>query len=760
MLTRCEPLRVAGSVNDRGSFARRGSLLLVLLALVALGGCTSEPAPEPLPDVDAPAMTSGVVDRAVPPSVGGVRLDLLESGSRPPQPVQWASASEPVPFGQWWSGLANGPGLPALWAQPLLLRMNDEGRVDLSTPTRSTRDDGFRDADVVPAIFFEFGPDATVTVIDEGPLHVRFVVTAADAELTITMVQGSPFLELEGSGSVTMTVPALNGLGSTTLERFSTAAGPWLLASSEAPGLNVDGDRVVLELADGVRHALGPAAEGDQAAYDEAALAVASHPLIDSVETLTVGADGSVRQVLQQQRDDDAGSAWSLLPHHIDLLAGDPAPAGLLSSTFGTSPIVLATELIIEYPSVPVVWGAVAPTDFDVDSMTLDDLPQMTVGSYFGGKYTATNAMVHDVLQAAGADAASERFLDTTRTALASLVTPDVEPRLVWEPGWGSIIITPAEFGADVELNDHQLQNGYWVGAAASVVVADPTQRTLLIDAIDLLVADYAGAGVVPHLDGVVSDQGTWSAFAGHSWASGIGGFAAGNNLESVSESSYAWWAAAKWFLATDRPELADAFVARLTIESWLTGYEWLPTNDNQSDDPAVRPWSGVVWAGKADPGTWFDASDEAALGIRLLPIGPQSFSRYPDADAIEAAETRWAWCETNGFGCIERWWNLLDSDAAVAGLATLPVGQLPEESTTEVVRHWWRSHWETSSMADGWTCAPGTTMRVDDQGFLIALVSNPSSVPTTVVCANGNADLFEVVAEPRSTTIVPLNRS
>ena len=289
-------------------------------------------------------------------------------------------------------------------------------------------------------------------------------------------------------------------------------------------------------------------------------------------------------------------------------------------------------------------------------------------------------------------------------------------------------------------------------------MVADPTQRALLQEGIDLIIADYAGADAVPHLEGVVSAEGTWSSFAGHSWASGIGGFASGNNLESVSESSYAWWAAAKWFLATNRPELAETFIARLTIESWLTGYEWLPTAEHQSSDSTIRPWSGVVWASKNDPGTWFHGSDEAALGIRLLPIGPQSFSRYPDEVAVDAAQDRWAWCDELGDGCAGRWWNLLDADAAVAGWPTLPTSDVPEESTTEVVRQWWRAHWESSSVAEGWQCPPGTAIRETASGTFVAMVSNPSSAAMSVTCTHDRFPSFATEIEARSSALVSLS--
>lgn len=718
--------------------------------------------------IEAPLVTEEVAsDRLATPLVGGQTLPLLSDAVRPTAPSQWGQPGSPVPFGQWWSGLATGPGIPALWAKPLLLRMGPDGRADLSAPLLSFGTDGFRDAHVTPALFFEFGEDATVQVIDQGPLHVRFSVESEVATVTVTLVQGSPFLEFEGDGELLMTVPALSELdggdSGARFQQFDTAAGPWLIASSDAPVVEVEGDRVALELVPGQRHVIGPVPADADEQYRQAAIAVADARLVDTTETLAVSDEGTVLQTLAVQREagGDGVGAWALLPHHIDFFSSSADPIAVLQSVHGDAPIHLGSTLELDYPAVPIVWDAVAPTSggsavpFDAESLIDNTDRPEEVGSYFGAKTAATNAMVHDILRAAGTEEAAVPFLEAAAELVAELVEPGSVPALAWEPQWGSVVVTPPEFGAADQLNDHQLQHGYWVAAAASVVVADPTQRPLLQDGIDLLIADYAGADVVPGFDGVVADEGTWSAFAGHSWASGLGGFGAGNNLESISESSHAWWAAAKWFIATDRPDMAAPFVARLTIESWLTGYEWLPTLERAAADQAQRPWSGVVWSSKANAGTWFSASDETALGIRLIPLGPQSFSRYPDADSLAAANGRWDWCESQTTGCLGEWSNLLDSDAAVAGRSQLDAESLPEPSTSAMVQQWWRMHWETSALGDDWRCPPGTIVRYLADGSPIGLVTNPSSRPVEVVCTHASLGTIEVTAAPRSATAV-----
>lgn len=769
MRTETQPTRTAREVN--GSHLARWWWVLPLGAVVAFAALRPS-VTERLEDPDRPERDEiAAVERPetatlTPPTVGGVRLPIVEPADTPPAPVAWAHPGVPVPFGQWWSGLESGASAPALWAKPLLLRINDDGRADLSVPVLATQPDGTRDSRVTPAVFFEFGGPPTVEIVDQGAFHVRFTLSSSDVDVTFTLVEGSPYLEIEGDGTLELSVPALEPIdGRSTFTPLSTAAGRWFFASSESTALTGGGAELLIDLEPGVRHAVGALPADADAEYEAAVRAAISSPLVDTTELLTVADNGTVRQELSVVRADpgETVGVWSLLPHHVDFIAGNDRPAGSISAAHGRSPLVVGSSITLEYPAVPIVWQATPPVEdggasFDetIFSETIE-LPDAS-GSYFGAKNVATHALLHEVLVASGSADAADAHLASALDSLAQLVTPGGALDLVWEPRWGSVVVTPAEFGVGDQLNDHHLQYGYWVAAASSVVVADPKQRVLLQDTVDLLIADYAGAALVPGLDGFVSDEGVWSAYAGHSWASGVGGFGAGNNLESISESSHAWWAAAKWFLATDRPELAEPFIARLTIESWLTGYEWLPTPARQSPDTTVRPWTGVVWSGKTDAGTWFSAADEAALGIRLIPVGPQSFSRYPDLDAVRAAQTRWSWCETRGGGCTQLWSNLLDTDAAVAGRASVDAGPEPEPTTTETVRRWWRQHWETTELAPGWQCEAGAMVRRRFDGALIAHVTNPSSRPVALGCVSPNGDRVDLAVGSRASVTVPIS--
>lgn len=724
--------------------------------LVCLGAasCSSDPI-EPLPpQPESEATENKAPDRSRPPLVAGVSLPFLDANERPNPPEQWGGGAAAIPSGRWWTSVAAERGITALWSYPLLLRLNPTGRADLGTPTMRIREDGYPDAEATPSLFFEFGNDVDISVLDEGAFHVRFRVRTATSDLTVTMVQGSPLLEVEGSGSLPMTIPGRGLLEPSAVAGVSTmatATGAWLTSSPTGTedDWSFDGDAAELRFGSGSRWVLGPAPT-TTTPYLEAVHSIAAAPLITTTETVELIDEGGVRQTLRQVRESSAGDLpWTLLPHQRDHSQANAfSPVASIDTPKGILDIVLASELTLEYPPVPILWDPVAGAE-PRDQARVADLPPATNGSYFGGKYVYTAALASQF----GGDDADDLLTIAVR-AVEALADPGRQPRVTWESNWGSVVISPAEFGSATELNDHQLQYGYWVAAAS--IVASSGQGEIderLLEVIDLLIADYGGAQSVPQWQGVVPPHSTWSAYDGHSWAAGTTAFGSGNNLESISESSFSWWAAARWFIATGRAELAEPFIARLTIESWLTHYHWLPTAENQW--PNVRPWSGVVWASKIDPGTWFHPSPEAALGIRLLPVGPQSFSRYPHSAALQAASTRWQWCDDAASGCLERWGNLLDSDAAVARRQELPPTAHPEESTLRAVAQWWRTNWETTELAIGWSCTPGTIARRLPDGTIIALLTNPGPTDVIVRCWSADGQIaYETSLGPNSSRI------
>ncbi len=713
----------------------------------------------------AVSTTMPVVDRRQAPVVNG-RVLGSPSGERPVEPVGWDGGTGPIPTNNWWAPLTSGAGAPGLWPTPLMARVDAKGRTELGTSRRVERSDGTIEGEPLVALFAEFG--GPPTVLGAGAFHARWSYPTTSGRTELTMVQGSPFAEFEGQGTLRLTIPALRNFPGAESQRgvarldalrrgviVETAVGPWVLAATPGTSVAVTGDLIDVKWPpSGGRFVAGPVPSGAGSSYSSRAVDISTNRLTNTTETVRMLPDGSAEQVLRQIRaSSSVTSVWALLAHQQTVVQrAGTTDLGTLSTVSGMQPVIAGQTLTLRYPGVPMLWSPVASTDnlFGVDTGEPTPLEQLSRGSYFGGKAAATAALSSLLSDDEGKAA---RHLDTATQLLQALADPELPPQLVWEDRYAKPVIEPAEFGSLDALNDHQLQYGYWVLAASIVVERRPELRPALAETIELLITDYAGSGQ----PGTLLDRhGTWSPYNGHSWASGITPFGAGNNLESISESSAAWWAAARWMLVTGQVERAQRFIAMLTIESHVTGTAWLP--DQAPTDPTMRPWSGVVWAGKIDNQTWFDPSPEAALGIRLLPLGPMSVSRYHDAASVDAARRRWAWCAGYG-GCSKRWSNLLDSDSVVAGQPP-QLGPDPEPSTSAAMTAWWRTLWTNTEPVFDLRCTPGAVARrfspPSGRRGLALLVTNPGPDARDVTCWDSSGkQVWSGVAAARTAKLV-----
>ncbi|MDH4145077.1 MAG: glycosyl hydrolase [Acidimicrobiia bacterium] len=736
----------------------RAALAALVVALVA-AGCSRTTAP-PQPRAQ-PGPATRVGPRNPPPDLGAAQLGELPTSSSPPAPAQWAGGERGIPSNQWWSGALVGPGTFTLWSDPLATRIDASGRVAMSAEGVEARADGTSATPFVPALFVE--PDAAAgapAVADYGAFHVELSLGPVERDAAVlTLVRGQAVAELASpAGQVRLLVPGARLL--TEDDRgalVATARGDWSIAADRDVRWLVDGDTLEVRVnarsdpasrERPLRLALGPTPAGAPPGWATAVRSVAEQPLVDTTESLAE-LDSEVVQRLRIERRDGGLSPMVVEGHRQPAGAAQPGAAlGTVASSRGPLPVVATNALTTTIAAAPVLWSPLDTAPSSDRSRSADDaaldtvLSELRAGSYFGGKDTYRLAMTAEFAAPGRTDvviealrARFERLLAGTDTAVA------------WEPGWGTLLLLPAEFGSDRELNDHHLQYGYWVAAASMLAEHDRDAAELLTPLVDALVADYAGTAAVPSLaaSGLPSLR-AWSPYDAHSWSSGTAPFDDGNNIESTSEAAFAWWAAARWFTVTGRADLARGFVARFSLEEAAAARRGLPTAP--APTPQQRPWAGVVWAAKVDLGTWFDPHPEAALGIRLLPLGPQSLARYPDAAAIEAARRRWRWCDDHHGGCVQLWNDLLGSDAVVAGHET-PWGGPDEGSTAPGMFDWWERMWTGSAPAPEWRCSAGAVARRLGDGSVVVLASNPSEREVELRCTVGDATGWSQVLGP-----------
>jgi hypothetical protein len=135
---------------------------------------------------------------------------------------------------------------------------------------------------------------------------------------------------------------------------------------------------------------------------------------------------------------------------------------------------------------------------------------------------------------------------------------------------------------------------------------------------VDLLVADIAtaerGRADFPFLR-------NFDPYEGHSWASGIGLGATGNNQESSSEAINAWAGLILWGEVTGNTALRDLGVYLYTTEIEAINHYWFDLHGLVFAPEYKNVEVSMLFGGKYAHNTWWTDEPRQIKGINLLPM-------------------------------------------------------------------------------------------------------------------------------------------
>jgi hypothetical protein len=690
-------------------------------------------------------------------------------GQRPAHAPAQAGArlrGHPLPTNQWWTSALVGPWTQPLIAGPVGVQVNASGIAVSYRPPVATPDHVVQAFQ--PAVIAG-GPLTGVRVTGYGAFDVVLESgLRGGGSVQTTIVQGSPLVYLRFRdvaapvAHLQERAARVTGSGTRTL-RATVGGRRWELAASQG-AWRVQGSALTLSHAGGdALVAVAPAPDNAPQGWARAVAEGARNPVVGTTERLVYDArHGVARQVLAMQRLHGGAGPWALTPlQQRYRTTGPRSLGGSYASSTGRMPLVETSSLTVQVPlpgflggvpRVPLAAGAREA----VRRALVQDLGQKPVeaGSYFGLKELAREAAVAEVAQAIGDGAARREALRLLRPRLVDWLTYSGRGDghyFAYDPTWGGLIGIPAEFGAQ-NYDDHHLQDGYLIRAAAVMAEADPAFARDYGGVVDAVIRDYAGGGAPSEGGGFPSER-VWDPGVEHSWASGFALFADGNNQESSSEAVAAWGAIARWGLATGQRSLADLGLARYAFEAAAARMYWL-------GDQHVLPHGyahhvvGIVWGDKVDYATWFSPAPAAIQGIQLLPAGFVGLYRW---DATVARERLAALRNSSG-GRIAQWGNVFAAEQALydpAGARALLDSHPsdPEPSTSRaLVRYLVETLAETGPpdpavSADG---PFGLAMRRD--GRLTFLTYNPTDRPQTVTFEQDGHALARVRVPPHGS--------
>ncbi|CAA9216081.1 MAG: GH81 [uncultured Acidimicrobiales bacterium] len=603
---------------------RRAWALFLVLALVP--ACTGDDDAAP-PTTSRSDVASGRDTAAVPPALGPLTPDLAPKSL----PVQAGEVlrGRPLPTNQWWTSALTGPFTENLWARPLVARATPQGLLVGATTSASASADAII-TPFLPALSIG-GALRGVEVTGYGAFSVQLSLGRSDgAPLVAQLAQGSPLLYVSVPAG-RLEIGTIGG-STTSVERAGDGrlvvrvqSQVWDVVTTGRTTWSNDGSTWSSQSDEPLLLAVGPRPAGAGADWPAAVAAAAARPIRTTTSTLEVDWEaGVVRQLLRWDRPDGPPAPVALLPHQTALAPTRLRRLGRYATALGDMTVVFTDSVELAYPLrgfLPAI-PSLALSPADKASALADlrlDMADTTIqgGSYGAAKALGRMASLAELAHVLGAVDEQAAAIETLRTALRDWVTYTGASDARWlaaEPRWGGIVAHPSEYG-NSDYNDHHFHYGYLIRAAATLVELSPGDEGDIRATIDLLVADVMGGGpALPPFR-------VFNAYEGHSFASGFAPFADGNNQESSSEAVHAWEAIARWGLATARPEVASAGAARYAVESAAASAYWLGEHPGVRAPGYAHQVAGIVWGGKVDFATWFDARASAAIGIQLLPF-------------------------------------------------------------------------------------------------------------------------------------------
>ncbi|MEV8311779.1 glycosyl hydrolase [Streptomyces flavidovirens] len=362
--------------------------------------------------------------------------------------------------------------------------------------------------------------------------------------------------------------------------------------------------------------------------------------------------------------------------------------------------------------------------------------------TYWTGKALGRLAQLVPVADQIGETAARDKLLGLMKGRLQDWFTAGGANEFSYDKTWKTLTGYPASYGSDTELNDHHFHYSYYVYAAAIVAQYDQAWaadsawggmvKTLVRDAANPSRTDTA----FPFLRG-------FDVYAGHSWASGHQGFAAGNNQESSSESTNLSAGLVLWGAATGDTALRDLGTYLLTTESEAIAQYWFDADEQVFPSSFGHDTVGMVWGSGGAYATWWTANPEEIHGINVLPVTGGSLHLGGEKTAIRRNLTEME--RENGGPAVEwrdilwEFQSLADPAAAKAKWDAGHAAYTPEQGESKAHTYHWISTLDTLGAPDATVSGDIPTSAVFTKGTVRTYAAhNHTSTARTVTFSDG----------------------
>jgi endoglucanase Acf2 len=246
--------------------------------------------------------------------------------------------------------------------------------------------------------------------------------------------------------------------------------------------------------------------------------------------------------------------------------------------------------------------------------------PQYGDDSYWGGK---------DLLRFAQYMLMARELKSPAYARLRELSRKSLADWLTYTPGekahyftryanWHALIGIKDSYDS-ARFNDQHFHYGYLTLSAALLGMEDPQFLADYGDMLRLVAKQYANWDRKDRRFPLLR---TFDAWAGHSWAGGLGS-PGGNNQESSSEAMQSWIGLFLLGTMLDDAQMTAAGAMGYAMESRATLEYWFDLHGDILPAEYKHPLVGVLWSGGQVYGTYFSGDPGWIYGIQCLPQSP-----------------------------------------------------------------------------------------------------------------------------------------
>ncbi|MFE2598634.1 glycosyl hydrolase [Streptomyces sp. NPDC059396] len=628
------------------SRARPASALVLVTALAAVG---LGPAAGPAMAANIPVGAGSYSDTRP----AGTSGPTTNTGTPVTPKLTTAVRNKPVPTNDWWSSLAfqrygDNPYSTPMYGHPLTYQATAAG-LQVGYPTTPTVSGDGRQYEYAHKADLTLGLTGLNSPDTKADSWSDWTVTPywSDGTRTLrtTIGHGLPFVYAKGTGGDA---------------RVTTAATPEVFADQgNVLGITVAGHHYALFAPTGSDWTVaGSALTAGLGGRDYFSLAVLpsrdalatyrkyAYSFVTGSKVSWSATGGTVRATYSlttaPQEGTETGTLQALYRHQW-LNTTDALTPYTYVSPRGTMKVRESTSFTTGQQSAAVL--PALPPSSGVDRARLkthlDEVANAAdpfsgaVDTYWTGKALGKLAQLVPLADQIGETATRDKLIGLLKGRLEQWFTAGGANEFSYDTSWKTLTGYPASYGSDTELNDHHFHYSYYVYAAAIVAQYDQAWaagsawggmvKTLVRDAANPSRDDSQ----FPFLRG-------FDIYAGHSWASGHQGFAAGNNQESSSESTNLSAALVLWGSATGDTELRDLGSYLLTTESEAIGQYWFDADQEVFPASFGHDTVGMVWGSGGAYSTWWTANPEEIHGINALPLTGGSLHLSREKDAIK----------------------------------------------------------------------------------------------------------------------------